>query len=102
MAQKAKKPNEPQKPLAPHQKPAPANAAPVFQTEEAAAETLDILDEEDAGDEGTMHGLLQEAEAQSAKLSSKEVTYVKVVSIVGGQVLVNVGERLEGAVPASD
>jgi len=68
---------------------------------EEAAETLDVLEEE-AGDEGTMHGLLAEAEAQSVKLSSKEVTFVKVVSVAGGSVLVNVGERLEGAVPASD
>src|SRR5207244_4036962 len=38
----------------------------------------------------------------SAKLSSKEVTLVKVVQVQAGQVLVNVGERLEGAVPVSD
>lgn len=68
---------------------------------EEAAETLDRLEEE-ADDEGTMHGLLQEAEAQTQRLLGHEVTSVKVVQVAGGQVLVDVGEKLEGVVPASD
>ena len=88
--------------------PSPKAAAPLAPEPEAAPEAVEetaaALEnfEEEAGDEGTMQGLLQEAEAQSAKLSSKEVSTVKVVSVVGAQVLVNVGERLEGVVPVSD
>src|SRR5579862_3636073 len=84
------------------QTPAAAPAAPEPAVETAS--TAEILEtfENDEGDEITMQGLLQEAEAQSQKLKDRRVTTVKVVQVTAENVLVDVGERLEGRVPASD
>ena len=50
----------------------------------------------------TMESLLAQQDTLSKKLTSRNVTWVKVISVTKDQVLVDIGEKKEGVVPLSD
>lgn len=54
------------------------------------------------GPSETMEALLAQQAAVSEKLTGKQVTWVKVISVTDDAVLVDVGEKREGVIPLSD
>lgn len=58
--------------------------------------------EQEPSSETSMESLLQEQASFRQRLDSRAVVWVKVVQVQGGSVLVDIGEKQEGAVPAAD
>lgn len=54
------------------------------------------------GEGESMESLLAQQAALSEKLTGKQVTWVKVISVTKDQVLVDIGEKREGAVPIAE
>lgn len=68
-------------------------------------ETKDIPAGEEAEPEPetqTMESLLQEQSEFESKLERRDIAWVKVISVSGGSVLVDIGEKREAVIPASE
>ena len=70
--------------------------------DEVGQEATEFGAETRAQEPETMEALLAQQAAQAQKLAGKQVTWVKVISVTKDAVLVDIGEKREGAVPLTD